>query len=147
MCYIDLEPADLWVEEKGVAKRDHRRPCSCCRRPILKGDVYWTHFSKCDGSVTSEKMCADCHADRDEFGKAHGGMVSTPSFFRQMLADCIHENETEEDDGGETDWRPMLERIQARRPKKVAAVVLYSDLINPWPPVAAVLPAPSGDRQ
>lgn len=108
MCDIDLEPCDVWREEMRKARKPHR--CSCCGGAVVIGDRYISHFSKFDGSITSENLCLSCDRDRDMFAAAHEHMSPTPSHFPQMLADCIHEGDPE----SMTKWAPMLARIQER---------------------------------
>ena len=112
MCYIDLEPCDLWVENEVTARKPHK--CSSCRGVIQPKAKYWTHFSKLDGNITTGRICAACHDDRAEFAAAHEAMLCDPGFFPQMLQDCIHDNE-EEDDAQNEAWKAMLERMRERK--------------------------------
>jgi hypothetical protein len=107
MCYVELEPAEVWEEKKRKARKAHK--CNSCLRTIAKGEVYHTHFSIYEDSPTSNKICAECFADRAAFGDAHD-CVGTPEYFPRMLAECVSEG-----DPGDARWRPMLERINASR--------------------------------
>jgi hypothetical protein len=108
VCYIELEPCEVWDETKRRARKAHR--CSCCKGPIAPGEIYLVHFSVMDGEVTSEKCCARCEEARGEFRDAHESMTPTPGYFPFLLADCIAEGDEE----SETKWRPMLVAILAR---------------------------------
>jgi hypothetical protein len=107
MCAIDLEPCEVWREEERKARKAHR--CDSCGGQIAPGSRYLSHFSVFEGEPTTRAMCLPCLADRKEFGDAHG-TLPIPSFFPQMLSDCIAEGDEE----SETKWQPMLERVQAR---------------------------------
>lgn len=113
MCYIELDPCELWREETRRARKVHR--CSICLRVILIGERYVDHFSLDSGVVCKAKVCAECEADRQTFAAAHdreyGASLVQPPGFAQLLADCIAEGDEE----SETRWKPMLTAIQARR--------------------------------
>lgn len=113
MCYIELEPCQVWSEHERKARKAHT--CSCCRGPIAPGERYLVHFSVLDGDTTSEKCCLACNAARLEFGNAHDS-IPTPQYFPVLLADCIAEGDEE----SETRWKPMLQAIEARRPARAA---------------------------
>lgn len=103
MCTVELETCDLWSETTRRARKAHR--CSCCRQAIQSGQTYLVHFSVFEGEITAEKMCGRCEAFRAEFAAAHGDeLIPTPSYFPQMLADCIA-------DGERARWEPMLTAI------------------------------------
>jgi hypothetical protein len=104
----DGERCDVWSEVQRQARKDH--VCSCCQRTIKAGERYMVHFSVYDGNPCQEKLCTGCEADREKFGKAHGGFTCTPSDFPYRLSECISEGDAE----SKTIWRPMLEAIQAR---------------------------------
>ncbi len=109
MCFVDLEPCEVWRETERKARKPHR--CSCCRGTIPAGDEYLVHFSVFQGDATSEKMCLPCRDDRKAFADAHEGTLCTPSFLREMVAECVSEDE----DGDGAKWAAMLARIKARR--------------------------------
>ncbi len=112
MCYIgDLEPCSVWDEKQVKARRPHH--CSCCKREITVGEIYLRHFNVFEGDASHEKLCMECEKDRDEFGKAHDGMLPMPGGLKAMLHECIGE-EPEESDV----WRAMIARIKARGPAK-----------------------------
>jgi hypothetical protein len=112
MCYIDLDPCEVWSERTRKARKEHR--CSSCCRTIAVGETYIVHFSIFEGDRLSNKCCMECDRDRDTFATAHEGNLPTPDFFPQMLADCISEGDDDEDDPA-TNWQPMLDRIEASR--------------------------------
>lgn len=111
MCMIELEPCEVWVEKTLRARKDHQ--CSACQGHIGKGQSYSTHFSVFEGDATYEKICAACFVDRKEFGAAHG-MLCTPGSFENFLRDCIADGDEE----SERKWKPMLERLEARKAAK-----------------------------
>lgn len=107
MCVLDLEPCEVWSETEHVARTPKK--CDCCGGPVIKADRYIKHFSKYDGTVTSNYLCMPCKADRGYFAAAHG-ITPTPDGFWQILADCVSEDEDEESNP----WKPMMDRIKAR---------------------------------
>ena len=109
MCYIDLEPCEVWEERERKARKEHR--CSCCHGAILAGQVYLVHFSVFEGTATSGKMCTACRDDRATFAADHDGTLCTPSYFPQMLRECIGEFFDEAD---AAHWKAMLGRINGR---------------------------------
>lgn len=60
---------------------------------------------------TIEKICSDCSKDRKEVAASEGHSMMVPSFFRQTIRDCVSENF----DGDDDQWQPMLDRLDARR--------------------------------
>jgi len=113
MCFVDLEPCSVWQEDHVKKSRKEHR-CQCCRGVIAKGSSYVRHFSVFEGDPTSEKMCGECEADRGIFSEAHDSQLCVPSYFPHLLADCIADGDEE----SEKTWRPMLERIKARKVAK-----------------------------
>ena len=113
MCDIDLEPCEVWRETRRRARKAHR--CSCCRVEIPAGEMYCDHFSVYEGDGRREKLCLVCHADRERFADAHGGMICMPDHLPDMLADCIAEGDEE----SEQMWKPMLDRINRERRQSV----------------------------
>jgi hypothetical protein len=108
MCYIDLEPCDVWEEIRvNKARKEHR--CSCCRRIIAVGESYLAHFSIFEHEACHEKLCADCEQDRKAFAEAHDAILCTPGYLPEMLESCIaDEPESKEK------WEPMLAAIMTR---------------------------------
>jgi hypothetical protein len=115
VCYIDLEPCEVWEENERKSRK--QRSCSCCNGLIKVSEQYVSHFSVCEGEKNVESICMACHADRDVFAKHHDGTLCTPGWFSRMLIDCISEDE----DSREL-WGPMLERIRATRRQMAVAV-------------------------
>lgn len=108
MCELmELEPAGVWVESKRKARKLHR--CDCCLGRIEKGSFYFKHFSVLGGYATSEKICEGCYGDRAEFAAEHNSLVPTPSYFREMLNECIYE-----DRKYSQPWRLIRMRIHKR---------------------------------
>lgn len=108
MCFVDLEPCQLWDERHRKARKPHR--CSCCRREIRAGETYLIHFSVFEGMATTEKCCPECEADREIFAKAHDGTLCSPGWLVTMIGDCMSEEPE-----SRAVWEPMLARIRARR--------------------------------
>lgn len=108
MCYVDLEPCEVWNERQRKARKSHR--CECCRGTIAAGEMYFAHFSVFEGDATNAKMCLRCNTDRDLFAAAHDGKLPTPGGFYAMLRECISENDPDDDR-----WRPMADRIRQSR--------------------------------
>lgn len=117
MCYVDLDPAEVWVEKHRKArafknKRKHKpHKCSCCGRVIKPGETYLKHFSVFEGRATHEKACAECEADRAEFAKAHDGMMGSPAYLNDLLDECIGDSIDDEDI---VQWEQMKQRIWDR---------------------------------
>jgi len=107
MCVLDLEPCEVWTETEHTARTPKK--CDGCGGSMAAGDRYVKHFSKYDGLIASEYLCMPCKADRAEFADAHG-ITPTPDGFWQILADCVSEDEDEENNP----WKPMLDRLRAR---------------------------------
>jgi predicted RNA-binding Zn-ribbon protein involved in translation (DUF1610 family) len=116
MCEIDLDPCEVWSEIERTARKEHA--CTTCGSRIEPGSRYVDHFHVHDGDGSVQKMCLPCRADRDSFAEAHGEMTPTPSYFPQLLLDCIADGEPE----SERKWKPMyaalLSRREAARPKE-----------------------------
>jgi hypothetical protein len=108
MCFIDLDPCEVWDERERKARKEHK--CGACGKTIRVGETYLTHFSVFEGNANSEKMCFPCRDDRKQFADAHDGTLMTPSFLRQMVAECISEGDEE----SERQWKPLLDRIDSR---------------------------------
>jgi hypothetical protein len=109
MCVIDIDDyCTVWEEHQHRARKPHK--CSCCRRQIEPGETYVAHFSIFYGDCTSEKCCADCEKDRQEFAEAHDGAMRNPGSFPMMVSDCISEGDEED-----AAWEAMLTRIRGRR--------------------------------
>lgn len=108
MCVIDLEVSDCWSEVERKARTPKK--CACCYAQISPGDRYIKHFSKFDGHVWSSHLCKPCDADRAKFAAEHDHMLPNPESFYQMLADCVSEDEEDEDNR----WAPMLAAMKAR---------------------------------
>jgi len=103
VCVIDqLDPCEVWRETLCRARKSHR--CSCCRGLIRQGETYIVHFSVFEGNASSEKICSACLADREEFCREHiNGQLCGPSFFSELLDECIAEGDPE----SERRWLPM----------------------------------------
>ncbi len=106
MCYIDLDPCEVWDETVVKAARKLHR-CHCCGGPILPSKPYVKHFFIIDGQATFEKMCMTCDRMSKRFQDDHG-QRSNPSFMPELLADCISE-----DDDGSKKW--LLETLNMNR--------------------------------
>ena len=106
MCSINLEVAELWDERERTARTP--KQCDACCARIVPGRRYVKHFSKHDGDITSEVICKPCEKDRAEFADAHGGMTPGPSFFVDLLIECV--DDTEDDR-----WAEMLRGLRARK--------------------------------
>ena len=90
------------------ARKEHR--CSCCGATVKPGEQYTVHFSVADGYCVTEKICALCLADRDEFCSAHDLSWVCPSDFTDVLGECIDQRDEE----SMRRWKPMLDRIRER---------------------------------
>jgi hypothetical protein len=109
MCYIDLEPCDVWEVTTRKARKPHR--CASCSTAIQPGTVYTSIFSMVEGDASREACCPLCDEAAREFSEAHEGMRSNPSYLPTMLEDCIDEGDEE----SETRWAPMLAAIRHRQ--------------------------------
>lgn len=109
MCFIDLEPCEVWQEHIYRAAKAHM--CGCCGRTIRPGLRYVQIFLVLEGEADTERSCLPCWRANGVFAHAHDGMRCTPSSFVDMLHGCIDENEE-----GVGQWKRMLRRIEARRP-------------------------------
>lgn len=112
MCYIDLDPCDVWRESIQKAAKVH--VCDTCRRQIQSGRRYATVFMVFEGQASSEKSCLPCWRAGGAFADAHDGMRCTPGSLVDMLLECIDEN-----DEGVGQWKRMLNRIRKRGEKAV----------------------------
>jgi hypothetical protein len=106
MCFVDLDPCEVWRETERKARKSHR--CSCCSSVIAAGDVYLVHFNVFEGAATNEKMCFPCRDDRKEFADGHEGTLCSPGWLMTMVSDCSS------DYPEDAQWRAMLERIRGR---------------------------------
>ena len=95
---------------KPKARKEHR--CACCSATIRVGEQYVSLFTIFEGDAARERCCQACDAAIEEFAEAHEGTRSNPSYFQDMLRECMDEGDEE----SETRWKPMLAAIQARRP-------------------------------
>jgi len=113
MCYIDLEPCEVFNETVvKAARKEH--VCSCCGGRIKLGEGYVKHFSIFDDDVTKEKSCLGCVATATEFQKVHGTR-SNPSYMPDLLQQCI---ENEEDEGNTAmveKWTTEIKAMKRRR--------------------------------
>lgn len=109
MCYIDLEPCEVWQEAIQRAKKPHQ--CDTCGRPIPAGIRYAKVFMVFEGEPGTEKACLPCWRAGGVFAEAHEGMRCTPASLVDMLLSCIDEN-----DEGVGQWKRMLNRIRKRTP-------------------------------
>lgn len=105
MCSINLEYADVWSEIERKASTP--KQCVVCLTTIQPGHHYVKHFSKFDGSITSNAVCKLCEADREIFAKAHHNMLPNPANFFELLKECVSDEDDDE-------WQPMLDRIKKR---------------------------------
>ncbi len=110
MCEIDLDGyrCELWNETERRARKQHK--CDSCYRAIQPGERYVSHFSKFEGEVTTEKICADCNEDRKEFSSAHGEIYFSPGSWLEVVYDCMSEDEEDRER-----WQPMIDRVKVRR--------------------------------
>lgn len=107
MCdFDDGERCAVWSETQHTARKEHS--CAACRRTIAIGDRYVKHRSMYDGNWWSEACCLPCDADRHEFARADGHMLSTPSSFWDYLENCVDAFDHEDA------WRPMFNRLRER---------------------------------
>ena len=109
MCYIDLEPCEVWQEHTYRARKAHT--CGCCGRTIQPGLRYVHIFLVFEGDASFERSCLPCWHANGAFADAHDGMRCTPSSLVETIAACIDEG-----DEGAAQWKRMLRRIEARRP-------------------------------
>lgn len=109
MCYVDLEPCEVWDERERKACKSHK--CNCCGGAIRPGEMYLVHFSVFEGLPNSEKMCGPCRDDRKEFADAHDGTLCQPHHLWEMVSGCIGEGF---DEGDDEKWKAMLARIDDR---------------------------------
>ena len=110
MCYVDLEPCEVWTEWEVKARKSHL--CDCCRGVISKGQTYTRHFSKFDGEISSEKICHNCDVERSEFAKMHEHTTPSPSNTKDLIDECLHERESFRD---MLKWARALRKMDARR--------------------------------
>lgn len=122
MCSIYLEPCSLWSEVAHKARKTHI--CSACRGLIHKKETYIRHFSKFEGDITSEKLCAPCQVARTRFTEAHGDLTPTPSGFASMLRDCVVDSGESVDGGHGDEWEMMLSEMRQRRDDAKAKLLM-----------------------
>lgn len=111
MCDIgdDAEPFETVCETERKARKPHR--CDCCSGIISAGETYLNHFSKFEGEINSEKMCAACLRDRKDFVDEHG-FFTTPSDTPDNYRDCV---DARDDFASMLKWSRALRRISNRR--------------------------------
>lgn len=106
------DPCAVWNERQRTARKEHT--CDGCGARIRLGEKYVDHRSIVERGERpcSDRMCLACRDDREALSEAHDGeLFPMPSFLRETVQHCIR-------DGGadsEARWRPMLERIDARK--------------------------------
>lgn len=120
MCEIDLEPADVFLDTSHKARKEHR--CACCGGPIARGERYLRHFQVFEGTAISERCCAACAADREAFADADGHGFSAPSYFPEMLSNCIFFDDGDvvvsvAERAANNRWIAMRDGIRARAKK------------------------------
>ncbi len=102
MCAIDLEPCEVFKKTQHKARKEH--VCQCCSRVVKKGETYVRLFMKFDGHISVERSCLDCEEDHKVFAAAPGHMGSAPSYFTELLQECISEDYFEDDE--DDTWEP-----------------------------------------
>lgn len=117
MCEIgDFDDVcSVWSEREVCARKMAR--CWCCGGGIAVGDRYVVHFSVSDGMPSYEKLCLPCRDDRGAFGREHHIGDCSPSYFQQLLVNCIGEGDAESD----ARWKPVLAAMTERRERYEAA--------------------------
>lgn len=115
MCYIDLDPCEVWVEQFYRAAKPHK--CDTCGREIPKGRRYARIFMIFEGEPGTERACLPCFRAGGIFADAHDNMRPTPASLVEMLDQCIDEN-----DEGVGQWKRMRARIRKRTPPAGATV-------------------------
>lgn len=120
MCEIgDFDDVcSVWSEREVCARKMAR--CWCCGGGIAVGDRYVAHFSVSDGMPNYEKLCLPCHDDRTAFGREHHIGDCSPSYFQQLLVNCIGDGDAESD----ARWQPVLAAMAARRERYETASAL-----------------------
>lgn len=112
MCEIEIEGSEVFIEEPIKARKNHA--CGCCGGQILKGEIYTRHFSVHFGEINSQKMCAACKKERDEFVDEHD-VIPCPDNFLEMLDECVQSRESFSQ---MLHWSRMARRIENRRPAR-----------------------------
>jgi len=110
MCDIGdwSEPFEMFCESEVKARKAHM--CDSCGGRIEPGTTYLRHFSKFEGDICSEKMCALCLVDRKEFTDEHG-VFTCPSETPGAFQDCI---ESRDNFSSMLKWARALRRIKSR---------------------------------
>lgn len=109
MCFIDLEPCEVWSEKTVKARKPHK--CGGCGAAIKPGEIYLRHFDIFEGNMSAECACGACSKSRDEFADAHGQSF-IPSRLDEMLWECIDGAASDEDTKR---WRILYARLCSRR--------------------------------
>jgi hypothetical protein len=109
MCSIDLDPCSVARETGRRARKEHS--CDTCGARILPGTTYRYFSWVFEGRAGSGKQCTACREDMSNFAEAHDTYPADPGGFVELLSQCIDSRDEE----SERVWRPMLERIEARR--------------------------------
>lgn len=110
MCFVDLEPCEVWDERDRKARKEHK--CSACGGKITVGSLYVVHFNVFEGEAKSDKMCKPCEAARREFAKDHDGMLCMPRELINMIRECIGEEGGEE--FANPRWIELIAEMNAR---------------------------------
>lgn len=113
MCYIDLDPCEVWKVTE-VQKCRKRHVCQGCYTQIPVGSHYWKIFTIYDGHASEEKECDSCHAIFEEFAAEDGHTRSVPSYMAELIGECVYEDV---DDPKNLRYLKMLEEMSARGPQ------------------------------
>lgn len=127
MCVVDFDTdTTVWSESEHTARR-REHVCDCCDGAIRKGERYVALFMVCEGDASNEKWCAACVALRDRFKAAHHGRYSNPSGMRDLLINCVDEEQRYDEDSDEyvpnetgAVWQTELDAMRSRRDARVA---------------------------
>jgi hypothetical protein len=121
MCEIEFDDGDPVAGYRArprKARKEHH--CECCGLAIKPGETYEYASWIANHEPDWEKQCAACAADNREFANAHGVYLFASAFYT-YLHECVVDPYAEADDEETKRWRPMLERLEARREAAKAA--------------------------
>jgi hypothetical protein len=120
---FDGEHWDAWTAIYPVARKPHR--CDCCRGVISAGAQYLRLSFVYDHSAETEKACLACDWACRRFLGAHDdeASITNPSYFAEMLRDCVGEAGRGYWNEQDREWRRLRAGMLSRgRAAKRAAV-------------------------
>ncbi len=109
MCEISFDDLDGWLAWKLETRKARKAyVCECCGGSI-PARAHYVYLSgiTADRDPFSERCCLACSAAQDDFEAEHDFGTTTPSYFKQLLRDCFHEDAADH-------WGRILQAMDTR---------------------------------